>query len=175
MVLKQQLWKTKYCISLSSSSPQKSPWLSGFLSSGDQVLFPPFTELLSSLPRGLSDSALRYCRLEFCSPSSHTLLVALVQRVGLLPGYDLAGPALAGPALPHLLASPTWEPGIWKCLLWKDWGSMVLIPHPLGAASKRQGDRVVWQLGLFFPWVKYFVGTFFPNGKKKKKTLCHYS
>lgn len=34
--------------------------------------FLQFTELLSALPRGLSDSALRYCSLDFCSPSSHS-------------------------------------------------------------------------------------------------------
>lgn len=135
--------------------------------------FLQFTELLSSLPRG--PLTLPWDTAVLTSVHHPAIVVALVQRVGLLLGYHLAGPALAGPALPHLLASPAWVPGIWKCLLQKDWGSMVLIPHPLGAAAKRQGDRVVWLWGSFFPWVKYFVGTFFPNGKKKKKTICHYS
>lgn len=61
-------------------------------------------------------------------------LVALVQSVGLLFGYHLLGPALAGPALPHLLVPPASELGIWKCLLWEVWGFDGIDSTPISSS-----------------------------------------
>lgn len=94
-------------------------------------------------------------------------LVALVQSVGLLFGYHLMGPALAGPALPHLLVppAPSWAFG--SVCSGKSGGSMVLILHPLVAAVKRQGDPVVWLWGLFFPELSTFRVLFSQMEKRK--------
>lgn len=112
---------------LGSYGIQKFPCPSGFLISSSQVLFFLLlfwpSELSVSGP--CSHSAWRGCHLEFCLPPCHMALGAL------LLGYHLTGPAVAGPALPHVPAPPVSELGIWKCPAWEVWGFNSIESTPM--------------------------------------------